>query len=279
MLASGQLSIVLRYVDDTTLMVREDLVGFFECDSGITGHDIATKITNSLEELSLDMSYLRGQAYDGAGNMAGSVKGTAALIRKKYPLAIYLHCASHCLNLAVVKSLEVTSVRNMVSVVGRVYQFFAAHPKRQRAFEQAICDRQPTSTSQKLKDICRARWIQRIDAVVVFKRLHLSIVDCMENICNDGAKLWSSDSLTDARCLHLAITTTTFVSALVITNACLVYLQVLMASLQAEAKDIVTAVKEIDNVTASLQAVRDHIDTEHAQWFLNVWRASYTVGR
>ncbi len=148
-----QLSIVLRYVDNTTLMVREDLVGFFECDFGITGNDIATKITSSLEELGLDLSHLRGQAYDGAGNMAGSVKGTAALIRKKYPLAIYLHCASHCLNLAVVKSLQVTSVRNMVGIVGRVYQFFAAHPKRQRAFEKAICDRQPTSTSQKLKDM------------------------------------------------------------------------------------------------------------------------------
>ena len=28
------------------------------------------------------------------------------LICKEYPLALYLHCASHCLNLAVVKSLE-----------------------------------------------------------------------------------------------------------------------------------------------------------------------------
>ncbi len=44
-----------------------DLVGFFECDSGITGNDIATKITSSLEELGLDLSHLR------AGNMAGSV--------------------------------------------------------------------------------------------------------------------------------------------------------------------------------------------------------------
>ena len=31
-----QLSIVLCYVNDATLTVREDLVGFFECDTGIT---------------------------------------------------------------------------------------------------------------------------------------------------------------------------------------------------------------------------------------------------
>ena len=33
--------------------------------------------------------------------MAGSVNGTAALIAAQYPLALYIHCASHCLNLAV----------------------------------------------------------------------------------------------------------------------------------------------------------------------------------
>lgn len=79
--------------------------------------------------------------------------GTAAVISVKYPLAIYIHCVSHCLNLAVVKSLEVTSVCNMMGVVGRVYQFFAAHPKRQRALEKAISDCQPSSTVHKLKDV------------------------------------------------------------------------------------------------------------------------------
>ena len=274
-----QLTIVLRYVDSTTYVVREDLVGFFECDLGISGLHLATKITSTLKELGLDLSYLRGQSYDGAGNMAGSVKGTAALIRKDFPLAIYVHCASHCLNLAVVKSLQVTSVRNMVGVVGKVYHFLAAHPKRQRAFEAAISQRQPSSSSQKLKDMCRTRWIQRIDAVVVFKKLHLSIVDCLENISNDGAALWSSDSLTDARCLLLTITTTDFVSALVITHACLMYVQALTATLQAEAKDIVKAVSEIENVTAAIQSVRDNIDTYHTQWFLTITDMLSEVGK
>ena len=61
--------------------------------------------------------------YDGAGNMAGCVNGTATLITNEYPQALYLHCASHCLNLAVVKSFKVTSVHNMMNVVERVYHF------------------------------------------------------------------------------------------------------------------------------------------------------------
>jgi len=86
----------------------------------------------------LDLEKLRGQAYDGAGNTAGSIRGTAVLITAEFPLALYLHCASHSLNLAVVKSFQVTSVCNMMGVVEKVSKFFDAHPKRQTALEKAI---------------------------------------------------------------------------------------------------------------------------------------------
>ena len=75
-----QLSLVLRYVDPDTNQVQEDLISFFECDEGITGRCLAKKITDSLESFGLDLGKLRGQSYDGAGNMAGRVRGTAALI-------------------------------------------------------------------------------------------------------------------------------------------------------------------------------------------------------
>ena len=38
--------------------------------------------------------------------MCGNIKGAATIITTQYPLALYLHCASHCLNLVVVKSLK-----------------------------------------------------------------------------------------------------------------------------------------------------------------------------
>ena len=124
------ISLVLRYLDPDTLSVREDQIGFVECDTGITGRALTDKIISSLQEFGLDLSNLRWQVYDGAGKMAGSVNGTTALISAQYPLAMYLHCASHCLNLAVVKLLQNTSVGNMMGVVERVSKFFAAHPKR-----------------------------------------------------------------------------------------------------------------------------------------------------
>ena len=82
-----KLSIVLRYIDSATMTVREDLVGFFECETGISGRDLVNNIKSTLQGLGLDLSHLCGQAYDGAGNMAGSVNGTASLISTEYPLA------------------------------------------------------------------------------------------------------------------------------------------------------------------------------------------------
>ena len=155
-----QLSMVLRYVDPETSLIREDLVDFLECNTSITGRRLADKITSCLQSYGLDLMKLHGQAYDGAGNVTGTVRGTAAVITSQYPLALYTHCASHCLNLAVVKSLQITSVSNMMDVIKKVYQFFAVHPKRQRVFEQAIAETQLSSKVQKLKDLYRTRWVQ-----------------------------------------------------------------------------------------------------------------------
>ena len=254
-------------------LIREDLLDFLECNTGITGQCLADKITSCLQSYGLDLTKLRGQAYDGAGNVAGTVRGTAALITSQYPLALYTRCTSHCLNMAVVKSL-----RNMMGVIEKVYQFFAVHPKRQRAFEHAIAETQPSSKVQKLKDLCRTRWVQRIDALQVFQSLHLSVVTCMETICNDGPRSWTPESLTDARSLQLSITTTEFISALVITAACLNYLRPLTCNLQSEAKDIVDAVKEINSLICTLQNIREHIDSHHSTWFREIEKMCTKVG-
>ena len=137
--------------------------------------------------------------------------------------------------------------------------FFAAHPKRQTALEKAISVTQPMSKVHKLKDMCRTRWVHLIEAIQAFKSLHQSTVACMEGICNDGPGLWTPDTLTDARGLQLAMITTHFICAVVITNACLKYIQALTSHLQAEAKYIVAAVKEIDSHSNSTKCQRQHI--------------------
>ena len=65
----------------------------------------AEKIIFTLDELKLDAQMMRGQGYDGDGNMAGK-KGTPALIQEQYPLAVYT-CASHVLNLCIMEGMSI----------------------------------------------------------------------------------------------------------------------------------------------------------------------------
>ena len=273
-----QLSLMLRYINPDDYCIPEDLVTFMECDRGTSGRALADKMISFLKTHGLDPTKLRGQAYDGARNMSGKINGAAALISSQYPLALYVHCASHCLNLTVVSSLEEVSIRNMIGVVNRVSLFFSAHPKRQKKLEEAIDATRPDSSVHKLKDLCRTRWVERIDALDCFQMLHPSIVACMESISMEGTNKWSSDSLTDANTLLLALSTTDFLSALVITNAILRYLLGLTCSLQSEAKDIVQAVSEVNSVKATLHDVRENVDQYHSKWFADVQQMCDSIG-
>ncbi len=101
----------------------------------------------------------------------------------------------------------------MFGTAQKVYFFFEAHPKRQTALEKAIEEKAPTSKILKLKDVCRTRWIQRIEAVTSMIDLHTSIVHCFERMSEDGSEKWSPDSLVDARAFLLAITQSEFIVA------------------------------------------------------------------
>ena len=98
------------------------------------------------------------------------------------------------------------------------FYIFWAHPKRQKKLDEAVDSIQPTSSVSKLKDLCKKRWIERIDALDHFHTLHESIVECFQIICSERRAEWSQDSFTDAVTLKSAITTTEFISSLVIAS-------------------------------------------------------------
>ena len=76
-----QLSLVIRYFDPESKTAAERLLDFTACHLGVTGHAIAEPILDLLQKNHhLDPKLLRGQGYDGASNMAGKVKGAAAII-------------------------------------------------------------------------------------------------------------------------------------------------------------------------------------------------------
>ena len=70
----------------------------------ITGEKIAEAILEFLKENNIPVVNMRGQGYDGASNMSSGGVGAQACIMKEAPLATYVHCNGHCLNLVISKS-------------------------------------------------------------------------------------------------------------------------------------------------------------------------------
>ena len=74
-----QLSLVLRFVDESN-EIREEFVDFLPCTDGTTGQALSDMILARLQEYNLDLAYIRGQGYDGAGCMSGKFRGCSTLI-------------------------------------------------------------------------------------------------------------------------------------------------------------------------------------------------------
>ena len=66
---------------------------------------IKAAIESLLRDHSLSWSRVRGQGYDGAGNMRAHVKGLKKIIMDEFPSAHYVHCFAQELQLALVPVL------------------------------------------------------------------------------------------------------------------------------------------------------------------------------
>ena len=129
-----QMPIVVRFIDSKHV-IREEFLGFALCSEGTGGRALAELIIAKFAELGLELSRLRRQGYDGAGNMAGRLYGCAVVIAEQYPNTLYIHCSSHCLNLCVVAASKITTISNMWSTLLEISIFFKYSPKRQGKLE------------------------------------------------------------------------------------------------------------------------------------------------
>ena len=169
----------------------------------------------------------------------------------------------HSLNLCVVAACSVQAVRNMMGTMLEVCLFFSNSPKRQLELErniQSIGD----ATAKKLVNLCKTRWVARIDALDVFYDLFPSVLKTFE-VISEGTD-WNQESRRSAENLLTCITKFEFLLAFVVTKQCLGYIKGLTVSLQKRAKDICKAYSEVSSVIRALSEVRSDIDVKHKVW-------------
>lgn len=147
----------------------------------LSGKGLAKVVVDSLCKCGIDIDYLRGQGHDGAAAMSGRFHGAQAFIREQHPLALYVHCSSHSLNLAIGDACSVAPIRNCLGTISSVYNFLNT-PKRLDVLRESIRTVCPTSNSTRLIQMCPTRWIDRHDSVIVFVELLKAVIDCLEVI-------------------------------------------------------------------------------------------------
>ena len=96
---TSQMVLCIRWVGDD-LEPREDFIGLHAMEV-INADAIVKVIKDVLLRMNLAMTRIRGQCYFGCSTMAGEKSGVAKQIKEEESRALFTHCYTHSLNLAV----------------------------------------------------------------------------------------------------------------------------------------------------------------------------------
>lgn len=277
------LSLVIRFVDSTQT-IREEFVGFHLCEEGTSGRAIKNVITNAVADLGLNMNDCRGQCYDGAGNMAGRLNGASTLIKEDYNKAIYFHCMNHRLNLCIADTCSYQLVRDMMATVRKLSEFFNNSPKRQQHLVKNIKELLPNNNHEVLINVCRTRWVARIDGMDRIVEMLLPVASALEDISlnrdengDRGRGDWNVDSRNDAQSLLNAITFT-FIVAIVVVRHILDLTRPLTLKLQRKEIDLLKAKDEIALLKHALADMQRNIDVRHHQLYVEAVELAASIG-
>jgi len=257
-----QLSQVYRYAKivrndmDTVidLQIIEAFLGF-EVTSGSSASELESKILGLIENNRLDLTKCRGQGYDGAANMSGVYNGVQARISAREPLAHYVHCAAHNLNLVLNDSVKhVPGVRQFYDTVERLYNFFGHSIKRWALLEELMTLEGPGFT---LKNLCPTRWSSRHDALVALRHRYGDIVKALSKISLTSDK---RDERDEANVLKKAISKFSFIFLVNVQTKILECTHVVSQLMQAKRTDLLQASALLENALTVLKEYREQFD-------------------
>jgi hypothetical protein len=278
-----QLSICIRYFDDGEKKIREDFLQFVQVND-VSGKGLADTILESISSFGINPKFMIGQGYDGAAAMSGQFKGVQTRIREIYPLAYYIHCSAHCLNLVISDSCNIPEIRNTIGTMQSICNFFG-YPKRLEVLQRCIKDLFPSSKASRLKQMCPTRWVQRHDAVILYEEMQLAVVSALEILSNNSSTgfieeySWISSNISSqADQLLCAIKKLQFQVSLYVLTKVLSISVGLSRSLQLENSDLKTALDAASCVENLIEQLRINSENEFMKLFETVKKTCEQIG-
>ncbi|KAL4148064.1 hypothetical protein QTP88_002368 [Uroleucon formosanum] len=180
-----QLSEVYGYIniikneksEPVSVEIEEVFLEFSEvCDHSAVG--LSTKIKQLLHNNNMDLLQCRGQGYDGTGVMSGAYGGVQALIRQVQPNALYVHCASHNLNLAINDAAKCSiEVESFFTTLEDIYTFFGSSINRWDLLSKFTGESTIT-----LKKLNPTRWAGRYMTLLAIKLRYIDIMKALNEM-------------------------------------------------------------------------------------------------
>lgn len=270
-----QFSLCARYIDfnNGNPILKEDFLKFVPVKD-VTGEGLAQTLITTCKELSINFDFLRGQGYDGASAMSGKFQGCASRVMVHYPSALYVHCASHCLNLAIGDACSIPAIRNSIGSIKEIIFFFRCSAKRQSILNDKVLESDCEMKKKRLKKYCETRWIERLDAIVVFKEFFAQIFAALENIQETG----NSEASKKAFSFQQTLKNGYFIIAMLVTNRIFTLAQPLSTSLQSVYIDLCCAIEMVESLKNLLLNIRENAEEKFHEIFIVAENLSNEIG-
>ncbi|KAK3922747.1 Zinc finger MYM-type protein 1 [Frankliniella fusca] len=179
-----QVAVCLRTVDMGTLQAVEYFLGLYQTAS-TTGQCLTDIFLDVLKRSSLDLSDLSGQCFDGASNMKGEFKGVQARLKEMQPLALFVHCFNHSLNLALQDTMKRSpSAREALQWVHDVGVIVNRSPKRRHALDalrESFSEQGGGPTT-----ICPTRWTVRVRSIMGLLNSYRSVLTFLQDLAGSN---------------------------------------------------------------------------------------------
>ena len=180
-----QLCISIRWVDPFCVIHEDalELTALTKTDS----ETIANAIKDFLLRYQLPISKCRGQAYDGASNMSGIIKGVATRIQNEEASAVYVHCLAHSLNLCLQTLAKcVTPIKEALDITMELGKFIDLSPKRSQLMSTLKAQLSPECQTPSIKMLCPTRWTVRTKALEAIIKSYKILIPALIEIQSSG---------------------------------------------------------------------------------------------
>lgn len=245
-----QLVLVLRYFHDDEVVDR--FIKYIDVSTDRTAATLSSLVLEVLGEYNC-LSKLIAQTYDGAAVLSSDLNGVQALIKHQCPLALFVWCSAHVLNLVLSKSCErIGETKRFFNVTKSLANFFHTSTKRMAHYNNF-------SDMKKIPRAAETRWTYHSRIVnVIFKEID-NLRELFEDMTDDTDK-WDGDTLTQATSFLHTLREFEFNFFLHVFNDIFAETDILYNIMQKKTSDIAYCVQKVKEFEAYLDRFRLSFD-------------------